>query len=475
MRQKLLLVVLISLATTLKLFAQTEPEITISFLANDKIADINVDQDKYIKSIGEVVALLKTEFKGIPGEQKIAVILICHKIGSPTIEFYSKPKIDTEKELHFLKELGNLSFENTKLVDFPILLNVNVPEGVLSKAFTEPILPTDKAKNEYKNADLKKKYELNKKWAIDEVLPVLSTYETIVEDRFLGVKNFGTLVSATNFSESQNLISITSKNADYWRAVLEMSIGNQLIPATKIFALISQGEFDYAMKYLEIVDMFSDPKSITNIYLSELAWRLQVFNEQLKTEIEKGISEHDNGNYKNAITTYNNILGSYPNSAWALYELYYSQNALEVKAGKVKLEDRSNWDNAKSKIFKCNPLYSMDVRANNAKEGYLLFRRQEISKLFKSKDEKLNDIYKYADISMDLGIYDFAAQLFWYSFTFSKNNDKALIRFLYCIEQLGVKNLKENFKGDHEKDFKKLEAEKENEMISSPMYKAFKE
>jgi hypothetical protein len=463
------------LLTTFNLFAQTEPVITVSLLANDKIADVNIDQDKYIKRVGELLDLMKKEFKGIPQDQKIAVLVVSHKVGKPTIEFYSKPKIIADKEQHFLKEVNSMNFENTKLVDFPILLNVNVKDGIVNNEFKEIILPVEKTKKEYENASLKRKYELNKIWATNEVLPVLSAYQTIVDDKFLGVKSFGTLISKTNFSESQNTSILTSKNADYWRANLEMEIGNQLIPATKIFTHISRGEFDYAMKYLEIVRMFSDPKSTTDIYLNELNWRLRVFNQQLSSDIGKGISEHDKGNYQKAISTYNNILLDYPNSAWALYEIYYSQNTLDVKNDKMKTEDRTSWDNSKIKIYQCNPLYNMDVRANNAKEGYLLFRRQEISELFKSKDEKLNDIYKYADISMDLEIYDFAAQLFWYSFTFSKDNNKALNRFLYCLEKLGVSNLKQNFKGDFTKEFEKIEIDKTKEMKKSAMYKSFKE
>lgn len=44
----------------------------------------------------------------------------------------------------------------------------------------------------------------------------------------------------TNFSEIQNIEKLTSKNKNYWRATMEMNIGNQLVPITKIFTLVSQ-------------------------------------------------------------------------------------------------------------------------------------------------------------------------------------------------------------------------------------------
>jgi tetratricopeptide (TPR) repeat protein len=474
MKLKIFFVILITSIAGLNISAQTDPEITVTLLANDKIADVNIDQGKYIKNVGQVIDLMKTEFKEYSKDQMIAVLIVSHKSEKPTVEIYSKPKINADKEQHFLNSVNSLQFENTRLVDFPILLSLNIKNGDLSGDFKNVVLPTQKIKDDYEKADLKKKYDLNKSWATSQVLPVLAAYETIVDDKFLGVKNFGSLVTKTNFSENQNITKLTSNNSDYWRATLEMSVGNQLIPVTKIFMLISQGELDYAMKYLEIVQLFSDPKTIPNDYLKELSWRLKLFNQQLQAEIGNGIAEHDKGNYEIAISTYKSILNDYPNSAWTLYESYYSQNALDTKDGKGNATDRSDWDDAKIKIFKANPLYNMDVRASNGKEGYLLFRRQEINSLFKSNDERISDIYKYADISMDLGVYDFAAQLFWYSYIYGKDNKKALNRFLYCLEKLGVTDIKQNFKGDFEKEFKKIDNEKEKEMTKSAIYKAFK-
>ncbi|MBC7486207.1 MAG: hypothetical protein H7282_05610 [Cytophagaceae bacterium] len=459
---------------SLSVLAQTEPKITLVLLANDKIADVNVDKEKYIQYIGALTDLMKKEFQGVPSDQKIILLFISHKEGKPTIELYSSPKLTNDKEKHALQELHAMSYENTKLVDFPMLIHVNHEKGTTEADFKGLLLPYDKLKIEYENADLKKKYELNKAYAINEVIPVLSAYQMIVEDKFVGVKNIGKLAHKIDFTKPQDAYRLTSANPDYWRAVLEMNLGNQLIPATKIAMHFSQGELDIAMNYLKMVKFFSDPKTTTNDYLKEFAWRIDLFNKTLSTEIEKGIAEHDKGNYEKAIAVYTIILNDYPLSAWAQYELYFSQNALDLKNNKIKTEDRTGWDIAKIKVYKSNPLYGLDVRASNAKEGYLMYRRQEMSSLLKIKEEQLNDIYKYADIAMDLGVYDFAAQLFWYSFAYGKN-EPALKKFLYCIEKLGVTNLKENFEGDFKKEFEKIDKEKEKEMKNSSFYKAFKE
>jgi tetratricopeptide (TPR) repeat protein len=331
----------------------------------------------------------------------------------------------------------------------------------------------DKGLDDYKNANLQQQFELNKLYAIKEVLLVLSEYETVVDDKFAGVKNFGTLVSKTNFSEPQNTLKLTGNNSDYWRAVMEMEIENQLIPVTKIYMLVSQGEFDYAIKYIEIVKMFSKTGNYPDTYLKNIATRLELFNKQLNAAIDKGIVEHDKGNFEKAISIYNEILKQYPNSAWANFELSYSQSELNKKNGKENLNSVANWNKKINTILDHNPFYGLPISAQNPEDAYLLFRRNSIGSLFKDKNERLNDVYNYAEIAMDLKIYDFAAELFWLSLTHSKNNEDSIFKYLYCLEQLGVTNLKQNFKGNFEKEFKKIEKEKEKAMTKSEAYKTY--
>jgi len=474
MRPVLLPVFFAVLSCSPTVFAQNVPEVTLTLLGNDNIAEVNIEQESFIKSIGLLKDVTEKEFKNIDENQKVAILAVFHKAGKPTIEVYSNPEMPVEESAGFLKAVNSLKLENTKLVDFPILFTLNVKDTIDPGGFKGLVFPSDRVKKTYKDADLKQKYELNKQYAANEVLPVLGSFAAIVDDKFPGVKNFGKQVTETDFSKEADVKSMTDENYNYWRATLEMSIGNQLIPVTKIFMLISQGEFDYAMRYMEIISIFSDPKSIPDAYLEELMARLKIFNKELNAEIKKGVSEHDKGNYEQAIEVYNAVLGEYPNSAWANYELYFSQNALDVKNNKRTTADRSDWDKAKLKVYKNNPLYSLDIRANNGKEGYLLFRRQSISELFKKNEERITDVYKYADIAFDLGVYDFAAQLFWLSSVYDKDNKQALNKFLYCTEKTGAKDVKTIFKGDFEKEFKKIEKEKEKEMTESAFYKAFK-
>lgn len=358
-----------------------------------------------------------------------------------------------------------------KKIKLTLLFFISVSSVILSQ--NEIITEKSKSLKEYEEANLKQKFEINKNYAINEVLPILSGYQTIVEDKFAGVKNFGNLVDKTNFNEKQDVIKLTANNSDYWRAIMEMETGNQLIPVTKIFMLVSQGEFDYAIEYIEIVKMFSKKTTYADNYLNELSNRLKLFNNQLHSEINKGITEHDKGNFEKAILIYTEILNQYPNSAWANFELFYSQNELNKKNGKEKQNSIENWNQKKNNILDHNPFYGLPISSQSPEDAYLLYRRNSIRELFKEEKKALADIYTYANIAMDLKIYDFAAQLFWFSFSHSTENKDSLYKYLYCIEKLGVTNLKQNFKGNFEKEFSNIEKVKEKEMTKSEIYKSY--
>lgn len=475
MKLKIITFFLILTINNIGFSQSTEPELTINLLANDKIAEVNIDQEKFISSIALITDYCKKNLNNLPTSQKIGLLVIVHKVGNPTYKCYSNPKISNDLQTKILTDLSLLKIENTKLIDFPIFISMNSKNNGEITDFEDYIDPIKQKLQEYENADIQTKLKLNKEFAVNEVLPILNAYQVIVDDKFEGVKSFGKLIQKTNFNELQNIENLTSKYKNYWRATMEMDIGNQLIPITKIFALISQGELDYAKKYVEIIQMFSDPKTIPNYYLEELNYRLDLFNEQLNKEIEKGISEHDKGNYKSAIENYSEIIKRYPNSAWTLYEKYYSENAKNLSENKLSKDDRKDWDLSKIEIYKHNPLYNMDVRVSNGKEAYLLYRRQEIRNLFKKKNEQLKDVYKYAEIATDLGIYEFAAQLFWLSVTFDKDNsEKAIHNYLYCLDKLGETEMKTNFKGNFEKIFKNIDEDKDQEMKKSSIYKSMK-
>lgn len=458
-------------------FSQEEKSnMVFNFIENENIADVNVDQDKFVKSISQIFEYFNVNFKNLPETQKVGLFINVHVVGNPTYQFFSNPKLDASFEEKVMTDLKKIKIENTKILDFPMFLSLNTNSNGDVVDFPDFVNPVKQRVDNYKSASLQEKLRLNKEYA-NSILPVLAAFEVNVEDKFQGVKSFGKILQNTKFNGNVDVHKLTSLNSNYWRGTLEMSKGNLLFPVTKIFALTSQGELDYAYKYLEIFESFADKESMATYYINEMKLRINLFNQEFNNEIEKGIVFHDKGEFQKAIDFYNNLLKIYPNSSWCLYEKYFSENAKEIAEKKIDLNSRVNWDKSKIEIYKHNPLYNMDVRANTPKEGYLFFRRIEISELFKEDKNFLKDLYKYAEIATDLGVYDFAAQLFWLTASYGtdeKMQEKSMNNFLYCLEKLGVKDLKSNFNGNFDKIFKDIENEKDNEMKSNSLYKSMK-
>lgn len=474
MKRRILSIGFVLLSFVTSVWAQPTTDITINLLVNEDIVGANVDIVSISESLKSGIDLMEEAFKGSSKKQKAALLYIYHKEGKPTLNLYTNPKVDKELEQKLLEAVQNVKVLNTKFIDLPVILSMNNENGYAPAEFTQLEDAFTKDAKAYESASLKEKYELNKRWAATEVLPILGAIEAKVDDTFLGVKNLGALISKTNFTDKQDIEALTSRNSDYWRGIMEMAPGNQLVFATKIFGYVSQGEFDIAQKYLEMAIGFSKEGNGADVFLSELALRLNLFNEELGKEIEVGIAEHDKGHYKEALAIYNNCLTINPNSAWIHYEIYYSQNASDVITGKRKLDNHELWDESKVNIYKHNPLYSVAPKASNADEAYNMYRRKEINTLFKDKNKAMDDLYTYANICMDIEAYDNAAQIYWLVLTYNKDNEAALARYLYCLEKFDVKDLKGVFKGNFKKEFKRIEADMKSEKEKNSFYKAFK-
>ncbi|MBP6754865.1 MAG: hypothetical protein KA210_01860, partial [Bacteroidia bacterium] len=271
--------------------------LTFNFIENDNIADVNVDQEKFIKSVSQIFDYFNNNFKNIPASQKIGLFINIHVVGTPTYQFYSNPKLDASFEEKVIKDLNVLKIENTKIIDFPMFLSLNTDSKGDIVDFEDFVNPIKKRVENYKAASLQEKLRLNKEYA-NNILPVFAAFQLNAEKKFQGVNNFGKKIQNIKFQENIDIYKLTSLNSDYWRGTLEMSKGNLLFPVTKVFALISQGELDYAYKYLEIFEAFADKESMATSYINEMKARINLFNEELNNEIEKGIVFHDNGEFQ---------------------------------------------------------------------------------------------------------------------------------------------------------------------------------
>ena len=457
--------------------AAEKPELSIQLLTNELIMEANIDTDQLTPWLKQSIAKAEEIAAKESKPRDVAIMTTIHKSRQATIQVSARPKYSPEETQAYTKELQKITSPKSRYCDSSILFLLQANGGCkdTQMEFTPPIItPDEKTRQIFTSSSLEEKKALLQNWTKDQVIPILAHFTSSVDAKFEGVLAVGKILTPRDYSNKKNVADLTDSNSEYWRAVVEMSGGNQLIPACKIFMYVATGKFDIARKYLQVINLFSDRKNLAGHYLSELKWRLDDFFTVLNKEIQAGIALHDRKEYQLAIEHYKKILAAYPNSAWANYELYFSDITLN-QYKKDALDKK--WDQYKQIVYSSDPLYTVNVRASTGKEAYLLFRRKLIEQLFKDKESIRQDVVKYADIALDLQEYGFAGQLYWLIFTsFEKdlyNDRNMLAHFLYCLDKLGDTFIKQNFKGDFTKEFKKIEEQRQTLMKESTFYNVF--
>jgi hypothetical protein len=398
-----------------------------------------------------------------------------HKDKSPTYQVYACPALEDATIQSLIKGYeSGATVLRSYLGDFAILYVAAIDGGCEEEDFIlspEFIHPKAEATAALEAADLAGKVELIKQWARQEVIPILATLELGVDIEFKGVRAMGHLLQNMDYEDGRTIISLTESNEDYWRALMEMEPRNHLISFSKIMLHIAKGEFDYVQPYIDLSNFFADPKSVPAYYLAELQWRLEIFKQDLNTQIQQGIALHDAKDYDEAIATYENLLKVYPNSAWLRYESYYSENA------KQESVDFKLWQDKKAWIYAANPLYHLDVHASNGAEGYRQFRRLKTQGLFKDRSSFIPDLFSYADIALDLEVNAFAAHLYWYLHTTidaKKMDGRGPLKYyLYALHKMGITEFDKLFKEVKAADMKQIDKEREAAMKESTIYQSF--
>lgn len=454
-------------------FAQDKSNISISLVENDNIASVNIDQESFMEAIKSVIDISTATFGDYPDSVKIVVLITFHKDKEITATIYSKPEISEEDSKAFYSAIEKMKFPRTNIVDFPVLVTINV-EGGMNNESIKQFLPTYQQINNFRNSNLEDQALFIRNWTTTKALPVIQAYEQKVDKQFEGVLKLGNSLAKLDYSKPIDVDKLTKNNSNYWRAMLEMSKGNLLIPMTKIMLLASQNNFDYAKKYSEILEVFSQKGGVSDDYMKDFNFYVEIMINSVTEKINEAIALHDQQNYNGSIKKLDEVLAIYP-SSWAMHEKYLSEtNAVLKKPGGLE-QSKELWTQTRKEIFKINPLYGYDLQMSNKKEAYSFYLRQEIGKLFSTNENILDDMYSYADIAVKLEDYDFAAHLYWQLFSTDPKNPVGLNRFLFCLEKLGIADIKKNFKGNFEKEFSLIEKQLDDDFKNNIFTKMFKD
>ncbi len=328
-------------------------------------------------------------------------------------------------------------------------------------------LPFERRLRQFTEMSFADRHEFLASWAKREVLPAIGHAMAGVDDRFEGVLAFAEILRNTDPVDDIDVEALTDSSSTYWRARLEMALEDPSIVGARVFLHLSRGEIDLAKRVLVVVNPSACKPCLASEYLVELQTLLAVYSDGLSTMISLGIDEFDRGELQAAIDRFSKITDIAPRCARAWHEYYL---AYGTKHGDIN----ALHDEYVARVYGSDPLFPIGMVVSTGEEAFRLGRRIRSQELFADPDSFAAHVLEYGDIALDLGAMGQAAELYWEALPFQSEETgwRAIDGLLYCLEQLGVRDLHENFRGDHEERLRRVEASRRSRMESSIMYQA---
>jgi hypothetical protein len=450
-------------------------EVSLVFLTELIIVQISIDTDPLVQWVKPVIAALESRFRDESRRRTVVIQVTLHPDRAAELEVAGQPAASDNEVKDLLRAADAKTAPRSKVVDCTFRLVAKINGGHPDEKLPlSPRLetPDERRFNAFQAASAPEKLQWMRRWARTEALPVLAASAASADARFKGVRDLGKAIGKLDLESPIDVTALSDRSPSYWRAMLEMAPGDPFIAATRVALHAANGEIDQARRYSAVSTFFDARKTASSRLLGEARAMMGFFYKDVESRISQGIALNDKGRFAEAMTIYDGVLKDYPGSAWSHYERTQTRMAMAVKEGKPIEQGLADWPKTRDAILACDPLYEMMANSEGADGIFRLTRRVEIKSLFKDRSKAGKDLVRYADIARDLDVYGFAAMLYWNILTAVKPEDydrrELLEDFLYCLEELGVKDLKENFRGDHTAAFARIKADRQKRVEAGP-------
>jgi tetratricopeptide (TPR) repeat protein len=324
--------------------------------------------------------------------------------------------------------------------------------------------PSWRESREYQTASLAEKVRLLRKWSRVQALPLLAGTAAQVEAKFEGVRAFGGAVLKLEVNKTMDVEQLTFRDPNFWRATMEMAGGNVTVAATQAFLFAAKGELGKTGRLLQFLPRAVDGQQLASLLLARLRGRLEDIEARTGRRIAEGIRLYDQRQYEKAAAVFENVLKENPASAWACHELLLTRRTM-TRSDEV-VEDYE------AKVYSLDPLYpSAPILVGTGERLYRALLRMGMKELFRDQTKGKSDYAKYTQTVFDLGEYGYAGLLYWDTFTrVTPGDSEALRYFLYCLERLGVRQMKTFFKPECSTGFDRIEQDRRKRMEEHPAY-----
>lgn len=454
-------------------------KLALVFLTPENMVGANFSADTLGAWLRTAMADCEEVLRNEPNPPRLLVQITLRKTGDPIYEFSGRPRLSAKLENALRASLAPLPPIHPPFCDINVRLQhvdekAGNPHEQAAQFIPNLVSPEQKHLDQFSQVSLAAEYQQLRTWAREIALPMLGATARSVDPKFVGVISMGKLLGTTNLNQQVNVEALTFHNPNYWRGVMEMSPGNAGVTAITPLLFIANGEFQKANALLQFVRPFTDNSSLGGNLIDQFRNHQEIIEKKVNTEINRGIKFHDAGKYDDAIAVYKKILEDYPCSAWARYELFFSELFKEGPDAPVR-NGAERWLAAAPEIFKRDPLYETQFTGKRGESMGEILDRLALKRLPKEhRNDPGAQLGRVAELAVRLKCYGYAAHLYWLSMTRSDltlketglpekkeltplKTDDLIWRYLYCLEKLGCPEWKKEFKTDFSEKFKELD------------------
>jgi hypothetical protein len=456
---------------------------SMTFVGHQEVLYVNFDREKFGAWTEPIFAVLDTHFLSETKPRTVVVEVTLHPDRPADVLVAGRPALTDAEAKAVLKGADADKSARSRVVDgtfeFVAKINGGTPDD------SGPLIPplpslADRRLARFQPASTAGKVALMRSWARNEAIPLLAEFALRRDrPRDEAVRKLGKALGGVKRDGLIDVDALTEKNPDYWLALMEGSESDLLVPAVRVALLVANGEIRRAELVSDAVEPFVDKSWGSSWVLGDFQWMVSRFEAEVKSRFQQGIALHREGKYDGALKVYDDLLRDYPTSASALFERFHTLRAKEHKTTLPPTTNRTiaGWPEVRKAILNANPLFPMMAAARGPDEVYEVHLRNEIGTLFKDHAKFDHDHVRYAHIALDLGQPGFAALLYWKARTNLEpeayQNRNLIEDVLYCLEQLGVKDLKCKFPGDHAAAFQRIDAERAKRRQEYPRFPIF--
>jgi hypothetical protein len=444
---------------------------TVAFLQTTNMAAINSRDPAALGAWGSpIMDSLEKILETVDLDQPLIVAITLSPRDEPSFGITPSKQLSPEVRQKITDTLAGQTPPRPRFVDCCLAFDYH-PRGMQGRddpGIPASLYPAWRESRQYQNASLAEKVQMIAKWSREQVVPLLAGAASQVDPNFAGVRAFGSEVLSLKMGGKIDVEKITFRNPNFWQAVMEMTPRDVTILACQISLFAANGELDKAGRLLKFMPDVSGRDHLACLLLAKLGGRMRGVETATGKRIEQGIQLFDSQQYQKAVAVYESIVKDNPSSAAAQHELMLTRVKM-TGSGEVARD----YD---ARVYGRDPLYpTAPVHVATGERLYRGLLRRSIRDLFRDEAKWREDYARYAQIALDVGEYGYAAMLYWELFTRVTPGDAEAMRHcLYCLERLGVPQIKAHFKPELSTGFDKIDQARRKRMEENPAYKAMK-